>query len=159
MIFKKNIHFLLLLFFLTSCENHALSVNSINPQLETMHFDVVEKELILEGDYPENTKNLIKKWFNDKVKIDGFDGTMSFTFRDYLETISDIENGKRIDISLNFSAEIVKENLSKKKYINGKVSSLGTLTGDFSLKEFDIIIKNTQVDLISRLSRELKEKI
>ena len=54
---------------------------------------------------------------------------------------------------------LLEKSQTKKKLINGSVSSFGTLTGNFSLSEFDTVIQNTQSDLILRLSRDLKSKI
>ena len=52
-----------------------------------------------------------------------------------------------------------KPSISEKKVIKGSVSSYGTLTGNFSLSEFDTVIQNTQSDIILRLSRDLNSKI
>jgi hypothetical protein len=49
--------------------------------------------------------------------------------------------------------------LSQTKMIEGYVSSYGTLSGNFSLAEFDTVIQNAQSDLVLRLSRDLKSKI
>ena len=49
--------------------------------------------------------------------------------------------------------------MSQKKVIKGKVNSFSTLTGNFSLAEFDQLIIKTQTDLVLRLSRDLKSKI
>ena len=49
--------------------------------------------------------------------------------------------------------------MPQKKLIQGNVSSFGTISGDFSLNDFDTVIENTQIDLILRLSRDLQTKI
>ena len=77
----------------------------------------------------------------------------------YFEEISSIDEGKRVDISLSFNVVLNKPSLSQTSLIEGSVSSYGTLTGNFSLSEFDTVIQNTQSDLILRLSRDLKSKI
>ena len=102
---------------------------------------------------------LLNSWFNEKVKINGIDGKITFTFNDYYEVISNISDGKRVDISLKFIALIEKPILSKKKFIKGEVKSFGIIEGDFSLSEFDEIIENTQTDIIVRLSKNLGSKI
>ena len=102
---------------------------------------------------------MLTQWFDQKVKIDGFDGEMKFTISEYLEETSSISDGKRVDISLSFNVIINKPSLSQTSLIEGSVSSYGTLTGNFSLSEFDTVIQNTQSDLIVRLSRDLKSKI
>ena len=84
---------------------------------------------------------------------------MKFTISDYKEKTSSISNGKRIDLTLSFNVLIRKPLLSQQKLIQGNVSAYGTISGDFSLNEFDTVIKNTQGDLVLRLSRDLKKKI
>ena len=84
---------------------------------------------------------------------------MVFTISNFKQEVSSINDGKRVDVSLSFSVLITKDSQTKKKLINGSVSSFGTLTGNFSLSEFDTVIQNTQSDLILRLSRDLKSKI
>ena len=69
------------------------------------------------------------------------------------------DDGKRVNISLFFNITLNKPLLSKKKIIKGEVKSFGELTGTFSLNDFDILIENTQLDLIERLNIELKQKI
>ena len=84
---------------------------------------------------------------------------MKFVISDYLEEISSMSDGKKVDLSLTFNVIINKPSLSQTKIIEGYVSSYGTLTGNFSLAEFDTVIQNTQSDLVLRLSRDLKSKI
>ena len=84
---------------------------------------------------------------------------MIFTISDYKEETSLISEGKRIDLNLSFNVLLRKPLLSQKKLIQGNVSSFGTISGDFSLNDFDTVIENTQIDLILRLSRDLQTKI
>ena len=150
---------LLLGFLVVGCETNNSVLNSINPEFENVSFDVVQKQLIIEPKLPSHMEALVSQWFDQKVKIDGFDGEMIFTISEYLEESSSISDGKRVDISLSFIAVLNKPNLSQTQTIEGFVSSYGTLTGNFSLSEFDTLIQNTQSDLILRLSRDLKSKI
>ena len=146
-------------FFLNSCNETAFSIDNKKNQLQEIEFDVVEKKLILDENLPLNLKNYIYFWFDNKVKIDGFDGNMTFSISDYRQEIININDGKRVNISLNFNVMLNKPLLSKKKIIKGEVKSFGELTGTFSLNDFDILIENTQFDLIERLNIELKQKI
>ena len=155
----RKIFKLILIFLISSCSNSALSVDKIDPKLETMSFDVVQKNLEIKGTLPNNIQNLLNNWFDDKVKINGFDGSMHFTVYDYQQITTLISDGKRIDISLKFIVIIKKPSLEQKKLIEGEVASYGTLTGTFNLNEFDTLIQNTQIDLITRLSRDLRSKI
>ena len=147
-----------LIFLSISCANNIVIKESI-PELDTMSFDVVEKKLIINQILPFTLENLIGEWFSNKVKVAGFEGKLTFSVTKFSQEISQIDNGKRVDLSLNFNAIIEKPSLSQKKYIEGIVTSFGSIDGNFSLAEFDTVIENTQKDLILRLSRDLKSKI
>ena len=149
----------LLIFLISSCGTNNSYVDPIRPEFEIISFEVVQKELEINSTLPNYTKTLLNQWFNQKVKIDGFDGEMKFTIYEYSEETSSISEGKRIDISLSYNVYINKPSLSQNSLIEGSVSSYGTLTGNYSLSEFDTVIRNTQSDLILRLTRDLKSKI
>ena len=154
-----KIIFVLLGFLVAGCQTNESFIDPIRPEFENISFDVVQKQLMIETALPSHVQMLVAQWFDQKVKIDGFDGEMKFTISDYLEEISSIDEGKRVDISLSFNAVLNKPSLSQTSLIEGSVSSYGTLTGNFSLSEFDTVIQNTQSDLVLRLSRDLKSKI
>ena len=149
----------LLGFLVAGCQANESFIDPIRPDFANVSFDVVQKQLVIETELPSHVEGLISQWFDQKVKIDGFDGEMTFTIFEYLEEISSISDGKRVDISLSFNVVLNKPSLSQTSLIEGYVSSYGTLTGNFSLAEFDTVIQNTQSDLILRLSRDLKSKI
>ena len=151
--------FLLFGFLVAGCQANESFIEPLKPDFANVSFDVVQKQLVIEPDLPSHLHKLISHWFDQKVKIDGFDGEMKFKIYNYLEEISSISDGKRVDISLSFNVVLNKSSPSQTKTIEGYVSSYGTLTGDFSLAEFDTVIQNTQTDLVLRLSRDLKAKI
>ena len=155
----SKLSFFLLILLISSCSTNDALVDSIRPEFEIISFEVVQKELEIKTILPSHTKTLLTQWFDQKVKIDGFDGEMKFTISEYLEETSSISDGKRVDIFLSFNVIINKPSLSQTSLIEGSLSSYGTLTGNFSLSEFDAVIQNTQSDLIVRLSRDLKSKI
>ena len=146
-------------FLVAGCQANESFIEPVRPDFANVSFDVVQKQLVIEPDLPSHMQNLISQWFDQKVKIDGFDGEMQFKISEYLEETSSISDGKRVDISLSFNVVLNKPSLSQTKMIEGYVSSYGTLTGNFSLAEFDTVIQNTQSDLVLRLSRDLKSKI
>ena len=156
---NKLITFLLSLILIVSCTKTNAIVDKSNPNFEEMTFDAVTKDLKFEGLFPEKIILLSEQWFNSKIKVNGIEGDMVFTLKNYVEEISIIQNGKRVDISLDFIVLLTKSSLSQRKIIKGQVSSFSTLEGTFSLAEFDRLVENTQKDLIVRLSRDLKSKI
>ena len=149
----------LLGFLVAGCQANESFIDPIRPDFANVSFDVVQKQLIIEPELPNSVEGLVSQWFDQKVKIDGFDGEMIFTISEYSEETSSISDGKRVDISLSFNVVLNKPSLSQTKKIGGYVSSYGTLSGNFSLAEFDTVIQNTQSDLVLRLSRDLKSKI
>ena len=149
----------LLGFLVAGCQSNDSTIEPLRPEFENVSFNVVQKQLVIEPELPSYVEGLVSQWFDQKVKIDGFDGEMTFTISEYLEETSSISDGKRVDISLSFNALLNKPSLSQTQMIEGSVSSYGTLTGNFSLSEFDTVIQNTQSDLLLRLSRDLKSKI
>lgn len=151
--------FFIFIFLIVGCNANESFINQLDPEFETMSFDVVQKSLIIKPELPDHVQSLISKWFNQKVKIDGFEGEMKFIISDFKEEISSISDGKRVDLSLSFEVTLNKPSLSEIKFIEGNISSYGTLTGNFSLSEFDTVIQNTQSDLIVRLSKDLKSKL
>ena len=146
-------------FFIIGCNANETIIDRLKPEFATMTFDVVQKQLVIEQELPEHVQNLVSQWFDQSVKINGFDGNMKFIISDFKQDISSISDGKRVDASLSFKVLLNNPSLSQTKVIEGNVSSFGELTGDFSLAEFDTVIENTQSDLILRLSRDLKSKI
>ena len=146
-------------FLVVGCQSNNSSIDPIRPEFENMSFNVVQKQLVIVTELPSHVEGLVSQWFDQKVKIDGFDGEITFTISEYLEETSSISDGKRVDISLAFNIFLNKPSLSQTQMIEGSVSSYGTLTGNFSLAEFDTVIQNTQSDLVLRLSRDLKSKI
>ncbi len=155
-----NYFYFLLVILLSSCNQlDAKKKSIIIPQLNTVSFDVVEKNFQIDKEIPTNVSYLLNTWFNEKVKINGIDGKVTFRITDYNEKISTNSDSKRIDISLKFSALIEKPLLSKKKFIEGEVKSYGEIEGSFSMNDFDDIIQKTQTDVILRLSRDLGSKI
>ena len=151
--------FVLISFIVAGCNANESFIDTLKPQFEEISFDVVQKQLIIEQELPNHVQNLISQWFDQRVKINGFDGDMKFTVSNFNQEISSINDGKRVDLSLSFEVILNKPSLSQTKFIDGKISSYGTLTGSFSLSEFDTVIQNTQSDLIVRLSKDLKSKI
>ena len=155
----RNSFIILILFFLVNCSTSNAIVKKPVLQFESMTFDAVTKSLLFEGVFPQHFKDLSNQWFDNKVKINGLEGNMLFVLKKYSEKSSKINDGRKIDITVEFEVLLEKSSLSQKKVIKGKINSFSTLTGDFSLSEFDELIIKTQTDLVLRLSRDLKSKI
>lgn len=156
----KSILFLLIsIFFTFGCKSNESLIKDVYYNPDVVTFDAVEKNYEINTKIPDNFAFLFDKWFQNKIRINGFDGSVTFVIRDYNEKISILNDVKRVDIILNFAVIINKSPISVQKFIEGEVYSYGTLEGNFSLFDFDKIIENTQKDLILRISRKLNSKI
>ncbi len=153
--FLKKPLLILIFFYVNTASTQVIDKKKIL-NLNISSFDVVEKDLKFSEEIPTDFKNLTQLWFDEKVKVNGFEGKITIYIDEYSENISTIDDGKRIDISINFNAEISKLNNKKINKAKGNVSSFGTMVGDFSLNEFDVLISNTQSELIVILSKKLE---
>ena len=101
-------------FFIASCNANESLLDPVKVKFETMYFDVVQKQLVIEKDLPVNVDMLVTKWFNENIKINGLDGNMKFTIYDYNQETSSIPDGKRVDISMSFRV-LLKNHYSLKR--------------------------------------------
>jgi len=147
-------YLIFLSFFIFSCSNSD-SIVKQSYNFDQVFFDVVEKKIIYEGEIPDYLKSITKNWFDNDVKVDGIDGTMEMKLLNYKENISNISDGKKIELFMNFEVFIQKNNNSTKQSIKGDVSTYSTITGSFALKEIDTLISNSQVELIRLLIEKL----
>jgi len=147
----------LIFFSFMSCANSQTIFFPLNKSFPDVYFNVVEKELYFQDSIPDSIRNIIKKWFDSKVKVNGFEGAIRMSFIEYEEIKSDIDGGKKIDLTLKFSINFINSNENIKKNISGSVNSYGTISGNFSLNEFDALIEESQFELLSQLSGKIIE--
>ena len=147
-------YLIFLSFFIFSCSNSE-SVVKQSYNFDQVFFDVVEKKIVYEGEIPDYLKSISKNWFDNDVKVDGIDGNMEMKLLNYKENISNISDGKKIELFMSFEVFIQKNNNSTKQRIKGDVSTYSTITGSFALEEIDTLIANSQVELIRLLIKKL----
>ena len=147
-------YLIFLSFFIFSCSNSEYVVKQ-SYNFDQVFFDVVEKKIIYEGEIPDYLKSITKNWFDNDVKVEGIDGTMEMKLLNYKENISNISDGKKIELFMNFEVFIQKNNNSTKQSIKGDVITYSTITGSFALEEIDTLISNSQVELIRLLIEKL----
>ncbi len=54
--------FIIFGFFIVGCNANETLIDSLNPEFETMSFDVVQKKLVIEQDLPNSLNILVSKW-------------------------------------------------------------------------------------------------
>ena len=156
------VKYLTLFFFilLIGCEiNSEQLIKSENINFENIKFNAVSKDLKFtnnqEGPEVETTKKLVKDWFNNNVKIDGFDGNLSIN-------VTSIEVNKiikdeyyRFEININIEFLEINELLNKRKIYKINSIEYGDINGSFSIKDTENLNKN----IISNSLRSINQKV
>ena len=151
---------LFLLILLIGCEmNSEQLIKSENINFENIKFNAVSKDLkftnIQEGPEVETTKRLVEDWFNNNVKIDGFDGNL-------IVNVTSIEINKikkdeyyrfEIDISIEFLE--TNEVLNKRKIYKINSIEYGDIDGNFSIKDTENLNKN----IIANSLKSINQKV
>ena len=154
-------HLTLLLFVLfIGCEmNSEQLIKSENINFENIKFNAVSKDLkftnIEEGPEVETTKKLLKDWFNNNVKIDGFDGNLSINVTSI--DINKIKKDEYYRFEINISVEFLETNevLNKRKIYKINSTEYGDIEGSFSIKDTENLNKN----IISNSLKSINQKV
>ena len=154
-------HLTLLLFVLfIGCEmNSEQLIKSENINFENIKFNAVSKDLkftnIEEGPEVETTKKLVKDWFNNNVKIDGFDGNLSINVTSI--NINKIKKDDYYRFEINISIEFLETNevLNKRKIYKINSIEYGDIEGSFSIKDTENLNKN----IISNSLKSINQKV
>ncbi len=151
---------LFLFIFLIGCEmNSEQLIKSDYLNFENIKFNAVSKNLkftnIQEGPEVETTKNLVKDWFNNNVKIDGFDGNLSINVTSI--EINKIKKDEYYRFEINISIEFLETNelLNKRKIYKINSIEYGDIEGNFSIKDTENLNKN----IISNSLKSINQKV
>jgi hypothetical protein len=151
---------LLLFVLLIGCEiNSEQLIKSENINYENIKFNAVSKNLKFtnnqDGKEVEITKKLVNQWFNNNVKIDGFDGNLSINVTSIEINKINKEGYYRFEISLSIEFLETNETLNKRKIY--KINSLeyGDIEGSFSIRDTENLNKN----IISKSLKSINQKV
>ena len=152
--------FLLIMNIFIGCEmNSEQLIKSDNVNFENIKFNAVSKNLKFtnnqEGTEVEIVKKLVNDWFNNNVKIDGFDGNLSIN-------VTSIEINKikkdqyyRFEISLSIEFLETNKTLNKRKIYKINSIEYGDIEGSFSIKDTENLNKN----IISKSLKSINQKV
>ena len=154
-------HLTLLLFVLfIGCEmNSEQLIKSENINFENIKFNAVSKDLkftnIEEGPEVETTKKLVKDWFNNNVKIDGFDGNLSINVTSI--DINKITKDEYYRFEINISIEFLETNevLNKRKIYKINSIEYGDIEGSFSIKDTENLNKNIILNSLKSINQKV----
>ena len=154
-------HLILFLFILLiGCEmNSEQLIKSENIKFENIKFNSVSKDLkftnIQEGPEVETTKKLVKDWFNNNVKVDGFEGNLSINVTSI--EINKIKKEEYYRFEINMSIEFLETNevLNKRKIYKVNSIEYGDIEGSFSIKDTE----NLNMNIISNSLKSINQKV
>ena len=154
-------HLTLLLFvLLIGCEiNSEQLIKSENINYENVKFNAVSKDLkftnIQEGPEVDTTKKLVKDWFNNNVKIDGFEGNLSINVTSII--INKIKKDEYYKFEINISIEFLETNelLNKRKIYKINSIEYGDIEGNFSIKDTENLNKNIILNSLKSINQKV----
>ena len=155
---KYLIILLTVIFF--GCEmNSEQLIESESFNFENVKFNAVSKNLKFtnkqEGIEVEITKKLVKDWFNNNVKIDGFEGNLDINVTSI--EIKKIKKDEYYRFEIDLSIEFLETNevLNKRKIYKINSKEYGDIEGSFSIKDTDNLNKN----IISNSLKSINQKV
>ena len=155
----KHLTILLFVSFIGCEMNSEQLIKSENINFENIKFNAVSKDLkftnIEEGPEVETTKKLVKDWFNNNVKIDGFDGNLSINVTSIKTNI--IKRDEYYKFEIDISIEFLETNdvLNKRKIYKINSIEYGDIEGSFSIKDTENLNKN----IISNSLKSINQKV
>ncbi len=155
---KHLTSFLFVLFI--GCEmNSEQLIKSESINFENIKFNAVSKDLnftnIEEGQEVEITKKLVKDWFNNNVKIDGFDGNLTINVTSI--DINKITKDEYYRFEINISIEFLETNevLNKRKIYKINSIEYGDIEGSFSIKDTENLNKNIILNSLKSINQKV----
>ena len=150
--------FILFIFFKINSEQ---LIKSENINFNNIKFNAVSKDLkftnIEEGLEVETTKKLVKNWFNNNVKIDGFEGNLSINVTS-IKT-NKIKRDEYYRFEINISIEFLETNelLNKRKIYKINSVEYGDIEGSFSIKDTENLNKNIITNSLTSINQKVSE--
>ena len=139
--------------------NSEQLIESESFNFENVKFNAVSKNLKFtnkqEGIEVEITKKLVKDWFNNNVKIDGFEGNLDINVTSI--EIKKIKKDEYYRFEIDLGIEFLETNevLNKRKIYKINSKEYGEIEGSFSIKDTDNLNKN----IISNSLKSINQKV
>ena len=155
----KYLTLLLFVLFIGYEMNSEQLIKSENISFENIKFNAVSKDLkftnIEEGPEVETTKKLVKNWFNNNVKIDGFEGNLSINVTSIKTNKTKRDEYYRFEIDISIEFIETNEVLNKRKIYKINSIEYGDIDGSFSIKDTENLNKN----IISNSLKSINQKV
>ncbi len=159
----KYLGIIFFLFFFGCKINSKTIIQPEKLNLEQIKFNTVTKNIIFENekignDYDEMTK-IINYWFDNKVKSNGFDGSLNIVVRNIDINEELREDYYKFIINLDFEFIEIYQKLNQTKKYSVKVKEYGDIKGNFSIKDQENISSNVMHKSLVNLSKKLMSLI
>jgi len=155
---KNYILIILSILMTNNCTQDLVGKNSFtNVNYDVLELDAVSKLIVFDNTISSSLKTKLDFWFNNYVKINGFEGDAILTISNYNEKIINSNDSKKVELNFNYNLTINQSNKNQKTFYKGDVSSYHLISGNFSLSEFDNIFSLTEDDTIIRLIKSLND--
>ena len=155
----KRLTLLLFVLFIGCEMNSEQLIKSENINFDNIKFNAVTKDLkftnIEEGLEVETTKKLVKNWFNNNVKIDGFEGNLSINVTSIKTNKIKRDDYYRFEIDISIEFIETNEVLNKRKIYKINSIEYGDIEGSFSIKDTENLNKN----IISNSLKSINQKV
>ena len=147
---------------LLGCEINGKQI--IKPEKFTydqIKFNTVSKKLIFENlddslDI-ENMKSILRYWFDNKIKTDGFDGNLNLNIKNITTQKIRKDNYFKFLIKVSLQFEETHNDLNRTKTFIISVSEYGEISGSFSIKDQENIELNVMHKSLDSVSKKLLE--
>lgn len=150
------------LILLVGCEmNSEQLIKSKNINFENIKFNAVTKDLNFtnnqEGPDIDLSKNLIKYWFDNNVKTDGFDGNLIVNVTSIKINKIKKDDYYRFEIDLIIEFIETNEVLNKRKIYKINSIEYGDIEGSFSIKDTENLNKNIISNCLKNINQKVSE--
>ena len=149
-----------LIFIISSCEINSEQI--IKPEklnINEIKFNAVSKKLIFEN-FDESTdvvnmKKIIKYWYDNKIKTDGFEGSLDVIINNL--SLTKVKEKDYFKFSLDLEIIFIEknENLNKTKTYNLNTSEFGEISGSFSIKDQENLVLNIMHKSLNSINQKL----
>ena len=147
---KNYILIILSIFMTNNCTQDLVGKNSFtNVNYDVLELDAVSKLIVFDNTISSSLKTKLDFWFNNYVKVNGFEGDAILSINNYNEKIVNSNDSKKVELKFNYILKINHAKKKQKTFYKGAVSSYHIISGNFSLSEFDKIFSLTEDDTIS----------
>lgn len=147
---------------LLGCEINGKQI--IKPEKFTydqIKFNTVSKKITFENlddDLDiENMKSILRYWFDNKIKTDGFDGNLNLNVKDITTQKIRKDNYFKYLIKVSLQFEETHNDLDRTKTFIINVSEYGEISGSFSITDQENLELNVMHKSLDSVSKKLLE--